>query len=380
MYSFNKLNKLLDRFEEMKIPSFDIEVRYHGETVFRRMHGYSDYDKKVKIKGGERYYMYSCSKPITCCAALVLFERGKLSLEDKLCKYLPEFENMHVRDSFDGKLRPAVRRITIEDLFTMCAGFTYDLNSENLAAAKRELDGCETREVMKYLAKDPLVFDPSDKYNYSLCHDVLAAVVQVIAGEPFGSFVKREIFDRAGMENSTFSHTPKDLEGLCAQYNYNSSTGNYEKQKNNPFYFGEKYESGGAGCISTLEDYMRFAEALRVGNVFLSDSTIELMSKNRFSPQKAADYSLYEYGYGYGLGVRCPFDGSSKATDIGWGGAAAAYLACDRKCDFTVFYAQHVLNSPNQLLRNQIPPIIRHDLEIAEYGKYDFDGVTNETF
>lgn len=363
---FPSLNRLLDSFEEMGVPSFDIEVRHHGKKVFRRMYGYSDAEKKVPINGTERYYVYSCSKVITCAAALTLVEQKKLSLSDPLSDYLPEFARMKVREN--GVLRAAKRPITIEHLFTMSAGFTYQLDSDGMRAGKIETHGCETREMMRYLAREPLIFDPGDRFQYSLCHDVLAAVVQVAAGERFGAYVKRAVFDPLGMTHSTYAPGEYRLEDLAAQYVYSAEDKTFRKYDKNVFILGPKYESGGAGCVSTVDDFMKFLEALRTGDSILSNETIELLSKNRLSPAQLATYdvNLTEKGYGYGLGYRCPLDDSSEASDIGWGGAAAAYLACDRKYDYAVYYAQHSLSSPNQLSRGQIPRCIREDLSDAE--------------
>ncbi len=356
-----KLDALIDEFVAMGVPSIDISVRLHGEEIYRRMEGYSDAAKTKPINGRERYNVYSCSKPITVTAAMQLWERGKLGLEDKLSDYLPEFSAMNVREG--GEVRPAKREITIRDLFTMSAGLTYDLWSENLRAARSETGGrCPTREVMKYLARDPLAFDPGERYNYSLCHDVIAALVEVISGERFGEYVKKNIFEPAGMENSTFLATEAERSELAEQYSYDSAAKTYKPiGGGNGFCIGSEYESGGAGCVTSVDDYMKFLEGWRTG-LFLKPSTLEMMTKNQLDEKRIKYYPLTQYGYGYGLGLRCRLDGS-ESTDFGWGGAAGAYLACDLKHDFTLFHAQQVLNSPNQPMRNLIPGAVRADLQ-----------------
>jgi len=360
MYDFISLNKLLDFFIEMGVPSFDIEVRHRGKTVMRRMHGYSDAQKTKPIDGTEKYHIYSCSKPITCVAMMTLFEKGKFSFYDRLSAYMPEFSKMYIREG-DG-VKEAQNPITIENLFTMSAGLSYDLRSENLMAAREQTGGrCQTREVMKYLAKDPLLFEPGTKFNYSLCHDVLAALVEVISGEKFGDYVKRNVFDRAEMGDSTFLPDEDVLSSLCAQYTYHADTREYEYiGPRNNYRIGTEYESGGAGCVTTVNDYMKFLESLRTGGKIISRESVKLMMQNRYTPEQSVNY--FSPGYGYGLGVRCPIDASSPCTDFGWGGAAAAFLACDMKNEFSVYYAQHVLGSPNQSLRIKIAEYIRADL------------------
>ncbi len=354
------LDKLVDEFANLGIPSIDIRVLHHGKEIYRRMEGYSDAGKTKPINGSETYNVYSCSKPITVTAAMTLWEKGKFGLDDKLSDYLPEFSEMKVNDA--GNLRPAARQITIRDLFTMSAGLTYNLGSGNLALAKKETNGrCPTRETMKYLARDPLAFDPGEKYNYSLCHDVIAALVEVISGERFGEYVKKTIFEPLGMENSTFLPAGEEISKLCEQYRYDSETKEFTPiGGRNGFRLGSEYESGGAGCLTTVDDYLKFLEGWRTMKL-LKPETLALMTTNELDEKRIKYYSLNAYGYGYGLGLRCEYNGSGS-SDFGWGGAAGAYLACDLKHDFTLFHAQHVMNSPNQPLRNYLTAAIRKDL------------------
>ena len=355
------LDKLVDEFVSLGIPSIDIRVLHHGKEIYRRMEGYSDVGKTKPINGHERYNLYSCTKPVTVTTAMTLWEKGKFGLDDKLSDYLPEFSEMTVNDA--GTLRPASRAITIRDLFTMSAGLTYNLGSGNLSLAKKNTDGrCPTRETMKYLARDPLAFDPGEKYNYSLCHDVIAALIEVISGEKFGDYARKTIFEPLGMENSTFLPTDDEIAQLCAQYSYDTNTKIFNPiSGRNCFRLGSEYESGGAGLTTTADDYLKFLEGWRTGKL-LKPETLKLMATNELDEKRIKYYPLTQYGYGYGLGLRCEYN-NSGSSDFGWGGAAGAYLACDLKYDFTLFHVQHVMNSPNQPLRNYLTSAIRKDLD-----------------
>ncbi len=367
MYEFKKLNQFLDGFAEMGIPSFDIEIRHRGKKVFRRMHGYSDYEKTKPINGTELYNIYSCSKPVTCAAALTLAENGKLSLDDKLKDYLPEFAKENLRLANGDAVESD---ITIKQLFTMSAGFDYNLGTDAANEARKDEGGCPTRFAMKYLAKNPLAAQPGRGFIYSICHDVLVAVTEVVAGEKFGDYVKRVVFDKAGMEESSYLLSESNAPRLCAQYRYNAEKNTFDAiaPDYNWYRLGRNYESGGAGIITSVDDYMKFLEAMRTGKI-LKPQTLDLMTTNYI------DYGSYAQGYGYGLGVRCPMDEKSASTDFGWGGAAAAFLACDRKWEFSVYYAQHVLGSPNQSLRGQIAFLVRDEIAgIADNFKAAEDG------
>ena len=339
---FESVTKLMDGFMELGVPGYDCIVYHKGNCVYRHFAGYSDNINKVPMNGHELYNIYSCSKVITCTAALMLYERGLLGIDDLLSDYLSEFEHMTVKTE-DG-IKEAKRQITIRNLFSMTAGFSYDLNSPQLQKCKEETQGrCQTREVMKYLAKEPLLFEPGERFEYSLCHDVLAAVVEVVSGMRFGEFVRENIFKPLGMENSTFLLDDSQLDKVSAQYAFD-----YEEKKIKMctkdicYKLGTEYESGGAGCISTVEDYSKFLEGLRCKKL-LKEETIELMTTNQLG--EGQDENYWPKGYGYGLGVRCPKE-NSNVTDFGWGGAAGAYLAIDRAHELTVFFAQHVLGSP----------------------------------
>ncbi|MCI8516605.1 MAG: beta-lactamase family protein [Hungatella sp.] len=352
---FRELTEFLDSFLDMGIPGFDCIVYHRGECIYRHKMGYRDYDRTQPVLGDELYNIYSASKLITCTAALMLFEKGAFELDDPLCAYLPEFTEMYVKDG--GKVRPAKSPIRIRDLFCMTAGFSYDMESESLRKGRTATGGaCPTREMMRYLAKEPLEFEPGTRWNYSLCHDVLAALVQEVSKVRFSEFVRSHIFNPLGMTESSFAFCDRKPDRIMAQYRYHEDSKTWENCGKDiwSYRLGPEYESGGAGCMSSVEDYIKFLEALRKGDVLLKKETIRLMCQNQLDEKSLKSYHWEHIkDYGYGLGVRCPMEGSER-TDFGWGGAAGAFLAVNPVHEYTLFYAQHVLSSPVQLIRNDL--------------------------
>lgn len=162
---FTKLTEKLDSFLEMGIPFYNCIVMQNGECVYRHSNGYTDANKTKKVTGKEQYNIYSCSKLITCVSALQLWEKGLFSLDDKLSHYMPEFSQMTV---CKGKeIVPAKNPILIKHLFTMTAGFSYWLESPQIIKCREETNGeCQTRELVKYLAKEPLLFEPGKCWEY----------------------------------------------------------------------------------------------------------------------------------------------------------------------------------------------------------------------
>ena len=345
---FKKLKALCDSFLEMGVPGFDLMVCHKGECVLRYMDGYCDRENKIPMKGNERYNIYSCSKPITVVAAMQLWEKGLFDLEDNLSDYFPEYADVKVR-SANGPV-PANKPIQIRELFQMTAGFSYDLRSPKLEQLRIDTDGkCPTREVARALAQEPLYNQPGDRYMYSLSHDVLAALVEHISGQPFAQYVKEHIFAPIGMTHSDFLLPMEKYSQVVPLYVNISGEVKLRASGNvSEYRLGTEHASGGAGCVSTVEDYMKFLEALRVGEKLIKRSTLEKILTTTINENQARTYPRTDYHYG--LGMRVPKEGCWP-KDFGWGGAAGAYLAVDPDRELSLFYAQHVVAAPNKDLR-----------------------------
>ncbi len=359
---FTNVKKYLDEFERLGIPGFDISVWHRGKEIFREMRGVSD-ENGTPMTGRERYNIYSCSKVITCTAAMLLIEEGKLRLEDEVALYLPVFSDMQVKHA--GGLVKAEKHITIFHLFTMTAGLNYDCESDAIVKGRMETEGkAPTVEMMKYIAEMPLEFEPGKTWNYSLCHDVLAAVVEVVSGMRFGEFVKSRIFDPLGMTHSTFLLPEEELPSLIDQYRFEENRFCNVGKEIQIYKLGSLYESGGAGAISTVDDYVRFLEGLRTHRL-IGEEALAMMRKDCLSEEQRKDCWV-PLGYGYGLGVRTPRAGFAR-TDFGWGGAAGAFLAIIPDCEISIYYAQHVLGSPNRDLRKDLAEAVKQDLGYAAF-------------
>ncbi len=282
---FEKTKALCDSFLDMGIPGFDLMVCRDGQCVLRYMGGYSDRENQIPMQGNELYNIYSCSKPITVTAAMQLWEKGLFQLDDPLSNYMPEFSHMTVQDG--DTVRPAINPIRIRDLFQMTAGFSYDIHSPALEQFRADTNGrCPTRELCTALAKEPLRFEPGDQYLYSLCHDVLAALVEVISGQLFADYVKEHIFDPLGMTRSNFLLPMEDYAQAIPLYKGEGGQIILNPNGKVPVYrLGSEHASGGAGCVSTVEDYMKFLEALRLGDVVLKKDTIRFIQSQQLTPQ-----------------------------------------------------------------------------------------------
>ncbi len=360
---FAKLEKYIDSIsEKYHVPASDITV-YHGhEAVYRYIRGYSDAAGTKKASEDDRYILYSATKPLTAAAALQLIERGKLRLEDEIYRYLPEFEHMYVREKPGNATSrnsnggtdvpgvvPAKRKITVEHLLTMRGGFNYDLKGEGILSVVNANPEATLSDVMKGLARQPLDFEPGTHFQYSLCHDVLAAVIEAASGMSYGQYMKENIFNPLGMDSAGYS-TEEAYPYLTEQY----AAGRGAVGAVNSYRFTPRYESGGAGLISTAGDYGKFVEAMcnygvsSDGTRILTKESIDMMRRPRLDAVCLDEFFLKQAGYSYGLGVRTLVDKKAKGAkspigEFGWDGAAGAYVLMDVENRIGIFYAQQVL-------------------------------------
>lgn len=381
MYTFSDLEKYLDTVPvKEKTPGGSIRVFHHGNEVFRYSFGYADRENKIKMTGDEYYFMYSATKPITCATALHAWEQGAFILSEPVWWYLPEFKNTQVKvykqdGSFD--LVPQKREMVIQDLFTMSAGLNYDTSSAEIKKIVEETNGvAPTREVMKGIAKMPLEYQPRERWGYSFGHDVLAGVVEVATGVRFSEYMKRVIFEPLGMSKSTFRITDEIKEQMAQQYIFNYSTGEAEvKGKRNDYIFGSEYDSGGAGVITTIDDYAKFVQAMSCsgkapnGKRILAPSTVKLMSTNMLDEKRMADFSTWRNNaeYGYGLGVRTKiYEGwggnNCSIGEFGWDGAAGTLCSIDPEREIGIVYTQHMLNPHHEQIHPRIKMMVNHAL------------------
>lgn len=379
--NFEYMKNFMNSLTEWIIPGNSVVIYKDGKKVFEYSSGYSDLEKKIKKTGKEQLYIYSCSKVATVTAALQLYEQGKFLLSDPLYEYLPEFKKMYVKDG--DRIKAAENPITIRDLFTMTAGLSYATNTPAFEKARKLTDGkMDTRTVIKCLAEEPLLFEPGARWNYSLCHDVLAVLAEVVSVMGFSEYMKKHIFEPLDMNNSYY-HAPNDVI-ISPQYIYEiqdtknivelqqkeHTTGVVKRAYGNELVFGENYDSGGAGIITTVDDYAKFAAALANSgtglnnNRILSSATVKLMKTNQLNEAQRKTMNWRRLrGYGYGLGVRTLIDkaesgSNSSIGEIGWGGAAGATIIADTEEKVALFYAHHMLNPQEEYYQPRLRNVL----------------------
>lgn len=289
----------------------------------------------------------SMTKAITSVAVMVLYEEGKLLLDDPVSKFIPEFKDSQVaipgEDKKSFTLAPAKTAITVRHLLTHTSGITYRfIGAEPWAKLYKEAgisDGLVQTEgtigdKIKKLARLPLMHQPGERYSYGLNTDVLGYLVEVVSGMTLDQFFQKRIFEPLQMKDTHFFLPEEKLSRLAAVYNQ-LPDGRIKRMNDDPddrgnlvysasfHYKGPRtFYSGGAGLASTISDYARFLQMMLGGGELdgarvLSRKSVELMTVNHVG-------ELFGNG-GFGLGfsvVRDLGKGSELGSvgQYGWGG------------------------------------------------------------
>lgn len=371
MRGTEKLDALLKNFVEMERgpAGCALTVRLGEEILYEGYQGYADEGAGKKIGRDTVYRMYSCTKPITAAAAMILLEEGKILLDDPVWWYLPEYKNLtccHYAGNNMETLIPAAD-MTIKHLLTMTSGFTYDGECNGTQReTKKVLDVIKqegfvsTREFAGRLARVPLAFQPGSHWNYGLGLDVMGAVIEEASGMGFGEFLKKRLFEPLEMPNTGFFKEEIPREQLAVMYRYQDGKRLPNESEEYKFSSVYRLESGGGGLLSTVEDMSHFAGMMAKGGIWkdkriLNYRSIELMSRNHLRGEALEDFQdthrhgwNFMYGYGYGLGVKTLIDladsnclGSSG--EFSWAGAAGTLLSMDPVNRLSVVYAHQLM-------------------------------------
>ena len=362
--NFQPLIDFLDNYiPALGIPGCDLSIYKDHEQIFRRTVGYDSIAEETPLRPNAIYNLYSCTKVATCVSAMQLIERGEILATDPVYAYIPEYRDMtvkYIREDGSVDIRPASAPILIKHLFSMTAGFNYDIDVPSIKNVTAMKNGRpKTLDVIRALASEPLDFEPGAEYQYSLCHDVLGGVIEVVSGMRLGDYMEKNIFAPLGMKDTSFGCPPDKQDRIAAQYTYDrTSRRPVEVSKTENRYrisVGDEYQSGGAGLVSTVDDYILLADALanlgvgKNGSRILSSRSVELMRKNQLNEHQLATFGQKAHlvGYGYGMGVRTNLSSEKLGNlapigEFGWDGAKSAYLSADPENRLAVYYAQHM--------------------------------------
>ena len=382
---FDNVTKFLERSaKELGIPGQSCAVMVNDELVYEKYMGLADLESGREIGPDTVFRIYSMTKLFTVTAAMQLFERGYYNLCDPVAEYLPEFSDVKMYATSDSGVRSVVllkRPLRILDLLTCSGGFTYFVEkkgssgSSNASAvltstSQTSLDLAEVmyelekqypektfsnRDFTKAIARIPLAFQPGSHWMYGMNFEVLGALIEAVSGQTLDVFIDENICKPLGMKDTGFYLTPDREARLCSYYNITDKA-NPIKFTNKDDYYQPKarFVRGGGGMLSTLPEFMRFANTLQRGGTtpdgvrILGRKTVDLMSQNHLDEKRLKDITWPSLaGYGYGFGCRVLIDkaaggSSSSLGEWGWSGSAGTWMACDAEEHLTVCLMKQV--------------------------------------
>ena len=311
---FQILEKALQaEVDQGRLAGIAILVEQDGKLLHRSQHGYQDIAAEVPLAEDTLYKIFSLTKPVTSVAMLMLQEQGKLSLDDPLAKYLPEFVDLQVAvaDGPDGipQTTAPAHAPTLRELMNQTAGFSYGVCSQSQGDTlylKADLFNTKQtlEEMVSKLARLPLLNQPGTVWNYSLSVDIQARVVEVVSGQPYDQFLAENIFQPLNMKDTGYHVSAEQASRLAVSYKPGDN--GLEPQDNTQYLTKPPLIQGGSGLISSMGDYLRFARMLLNngeldGVQLLSAESIAEMTRDQLPP--AVDGPSWAPGNRFGLNV-----------------------------------------------------------------------------
>jgi CubicO group peptidase (beta-lactamase class C family) len=350
-----------------------------GKVIYQESVGYRNLETYESMSVDTIFRIASLTKPITSVLAMMLYEEKKLNLYDPVTKWFPQFKYMKVLKDQSGEYEDANRIITILDLLTHRAGFTYSgfqkgkLKDDYDAVLGGEIDSERTNEQwINGLAGLPLVNQPGEIFNYGRSTDLLGILISTIEGRSLGKVMEEKIFQPIAMTD-TFFDVPVHKKNRCASNIGYDESGNLVNLETVPLRMAFKerpedmeFESGSGGLWSTIGDYLKFArlfveKGCSNGIRILKRETIDLMCTNQLTAFQREHSRLMgtrifgEY-YGFGLGLAVVLKESNGSIpcagsigSVGWPGAYGGWWSADPIKKAVSIFLTHSMTEPKQL-------------------------------
>jgi CubicO group peptidase (beta-lactamase class C family) len=356
-----------------KLPGAVILIQQHGRPLYLKSFGVQDVRTGTPMSPDTIFAIHSMTKPITCLAAMMLIDDGKLALNDPLSKYIPSFAGVKVgmeTTKSDGTvsidLVPPIRPVTILDLMRHTSGITYDyIGGKWIEKAYQDANifagHFDNKEFAERIARLPLARQPGTLWRYGHSTDILGRVIEVISGQPLYEFMKQRIFLPLGMNSTKFVlTTPDELARMARPLPSDPILIDGERERlDHP-----EWESGGGGLLTTIKDYARFAQMLLNGGElegrrYLTPSSFRNMTTDHIGPGSGVDRDYYYFpgdGFGYGLGIAVRTDpGNARPPPPGsigelkWDSGSGTYFGVDPRLNMIYIMMEQTQNERTRI-------------------------------
>jgi CubicO group peptidase (beta-lactamase class C family) len=312
-----------------------------GKVAQRANYGLADKEKQMPYDNKTIVRIFSMTKPITAVALMILYDEGKIQLDDKVSKFIPEVKDTKVYnpESNTDKLEPQKEEMTIRHLLTHTSGLSYGWDYNSYVDSLYRTSGVSgwdgtIEEKIKLLAKMPLNFQPGSQWKYGLSIDVAGYIVEIISGMPLDEFMKNRIFDPLKMDDTGFYLPEEKYDRFAELYDIDEEgiLNEYEGVFKDVYKQQRKLFSGGGGLLSTMDDYQRFCMMLLNGGQLdgvriLKESTVDMIMSDQLP-----DGVTFREGFGHGLAGMVQF----KTGTYRWSGLASTNFWIDPTNDIII--------------------------------------------
>jgi CubicO group peptidase (beta-lactamase class C family) len=359
-------------------PGAVVAIVRRGKLVYYEAFGSVDKAAGKTMPKDAIFTIASMTKPLTATGALMLYEEGRVLLNDPVGKYLAQIANVVV--ATPTGVEPVHRKPTIQDLMRHTAGFTYgnrgaSLLYKNYPQSSNEVADAMTSDAfLKTLGGLPLFYQPGTHWDYSFGMDLTGLTIEAVTKQKLSDYLRERLFTPLGMVDTGFIVPSEKASRFAKPLPVDPVTGKPQAFRNpvNP----TKFDCGG-GCIySTAMDYARFAEMLRSKGKFedkqyLGRKTVEYMTSDQLGPEvdteKLRDFPNMN-GYGFGLSVAVRKGGGvsgimGTAGDFDWGGANGTYFWVDPKEELVVVFMAAAPGDMRVHVRQVITTLVLQSLD-----------------
>jgi CubicO group peptidase (beta-lactamase class C family) len=365
-----------------KIAGAQVAILRHGRLGHFESWGLADRERGRAVEPDTIWRWYSMTKPVTGVALMTLYERGMFQLDDAVDRWIPEWQDLRVREPDPDKgsrIVPAHRPVTVRDVLTHTSGIGYGPDNGDLDLFARQFLADHTLESLcQMIAGWPLRFQPGSHWLYSFGMDVAARLVEVMSGVRFDEYLQREVFEPLGMVDTGFSVTDDRLDRFAASYarNARKELVLLDDPHTSPYRSEPTLLNGGGGLVGTMPDYLRFVGMLLGGGALdgrrvLARPTVRLMTTNHLpGDREMADLALPmgygEVGFsGAGFGLTMAVSRGAASTgavgspgEFMWGGAASTTFWVDPVEDLAVVFMTQLLPSGTFNFRGQLKNLV----------------------
>jgi CubicO group peptidase (beta-lactamase class C family) len=340
------------------LPGAVLAIARHGKLGYYETFGHLDPAARTPMPKDAVFSIASMTKPLVTVGALMLYEEGRLMVNEPVGKYVPQLARMQVAaPQCDGATAAPSRAMTIEDLMRHTSGLSYGRGNTPLHARYPiSSDSAATKwtgaEFIEQLAALPLHYQPGSAWEYGFGLDVLGLAIEAVTGMPLGRYLEEKLFGPLGMRDTGFTVPPAKV-GRYAKALANDPV-TREPQTLRDGTKPHRFDCGGGCAVSTAADYLRFAQMLLNGGEFdgvriLARKTVEYMTADHIGPE-VDTAKLREYpninGYGFGLGVAVRRGAGmggmmSSPGEFHWAGSTGTYFWVDPAEALVVVFMAH---------------------------------------